>query len=269
MSDNINSVEEQSPRLRPVAELLMALQFLTRLPIPFVRTIDPVPLSQAMRSFGLAGAALGAAGGAFLVALNFLHLPGLITAAIALGFGLLVTGALHEDGLADTADGLFGGKTRERRLEIMRDSRIGTYGASALVLAYIIKASAYQVLLTQPPQQVILILAASAAFSRAMVVDMMWATRPARSDGLSHLAGRPTRSVGLFAIVTAGAFAIWAGWAIDPITGVIAMAVALAITGVMRRVAMRLIGGQTGDICGAVQVLTECGMLCAYLASIH
>lgn len=269
MNDNFKPEEEEPPRLRPVAELVMALQFLTRLPIPFARTIDPVPLSQAMRAFGLAGAALGAAGGAFLVALNWLHLPGLITAALALGFGLLVTGALHEDGLADTADGLFGGRTRERRLEIMRDSRIGSYGASALILAYLIKAAAYQALLDQPPRQVILILAAAAAFSRAMVVDMMWATRPARSDGLSHMAGRPTRNTGLFAIVTAGAFAIWAGWAIDPVTGVIAMGVALAITGLMRRLAMRLLGGQTGDICGAVQVLCECGMLCAYLASIH
>jgi adenosylcobinamide-GDP ribazoletransferase len=151
----------------------------------------------------------------------------------------------------------------------MRDSRIGTYGASALILAYLIKASAYQVLLAAPPLQIILVLAACAAFSRAMVVDMMWATRPARSDGLSHMAGRPSRNTGLFAIVTAGAFAVWAGWAIDPMRGVIAIAVALLITGILRRLAMRLLGGQTGDICGAVQVLSECGMLCAYLASIH
>jgi len=269
MSDTFTDQEPEVPRFRPIAEFIVALRFLTRLPIPFARTVDPVPLAVAMRSFGLAGALLGAANGLVLIGLNWLHVPGLIAAALALGFGLLVTGALHEDGLADTADGLFGGRTRERRLEIMRDSRIGTYGASALVLVYLIKASAYQLLLGQPISQVVLILAGAGAFSRAMVVDMMWATRPARPDGLSHMTGRPSRSTGLFAIVTGAIIAIWAGWAIEPITGVVAMAVALAITGLMRRLAVRLLGGQTGDICGAVQVLTECGMITAYLASIH
>jgi cobalamin synthase len=109
MNDNIKPEEDQAPHLRPIAEFLLAMQFLTRLPIPFARTIDPVPLSQAMRSFGLAGAALGAATGVLLIGLAKLQLPGLAAAALALGFGLLVTGALHEDGLADTADGLFGG----------------------------------------------------------------------------------------------------------------------------------------------------------------
>ena len=269
MSDTFIDPEPETQRFRPVAEFIVALRFLTRLPIPFARTVDPVPLFVAMRSFALAGALLGAANGAVLVGLGLLQLPGLISAALALGFGLLITGALHEDGLADTADGLFGGHTREHRLEIMRDSRIGTYGASALILAYLVKASAYQALLGQQPSQVVLILAASGAFSRAMVVDMMWATRPARSDGLSQMAGRPSRNAGLFAVVTGAGFAIWAGWAIDPIVGVVAMAVALTITGLMRRLAMRLLGGQTGDICGAVQVLAECGMLAAYLASIY
>jgi adenosylcobinamide-GDP ribazoletransferase len=267
MSDMLPTEEQETVRFRPVAEILVSLRFLTRVPVPFERTVDPVPLALAMRAFPLAGAAIGAANALVLEGLARLHLPGLMVAAMTLAFGLFITGALHEDGLADTADGLLGGSTRERRLEIMRDSRIGSYGASALILAFLMKASAYEALLALPFWQVVLILAATGAFSRTMVVDMMWATRPARSDGLAALAGRPSRNTDLFAIVTGGAIAVLAGWAIDPISGVVAMGVALMITGLMRRLATRLVGGQTGDICGAVQVLAEIGMLVSYLAS--
>ena len=269
MNDNFHQGEVGSGRFRPVSELLLSLRFLTRLPIPFARTVDPVPLASAMRMFAVAGALIGALNGLVLIGLSYLHLPGLIGAVLTVGFSLFLTGALHEDGLADTADGLFGGRTRERRLEIMRDSRIGTYGACALILALLTKAEAYQALLTFPMWQTIAILAAVGAFSRAMVVDMMWATRPARADGLAAQAGRPSRNAGLFAIVTGGALAIWAGWPTAPILGAEAMLIALVITGLMRRLATRLVGGQTGDICGAVQVLVEIGMLLTYLASIH
>ncbi|MBG1232289.1 adenosylcobinamide-GDP ribazoletransferase [Aestuariivirga litoralis] len=269
MSDISDPPQTPSKPLRPVSELLVALQFLTRLPIPFVRTVDPVPLAQSMRLFALAGALIGAVNGVVLTALSYLQLPDVMAAALAIGFGLFLTGAIHEDGLADTADGLLGGKTRERRLEIMRDSRIGTYGASALILAILCKASAYHTLGEVKPWQAILMLAATGAFSRAMVVDMMWATRSARSDGLASMAGRPSRAAALFSIVTGGALTVWAGWFINPISGVEAMAVALLITALMRRAATRLVGGQTGDICGAVQVLTEIGMLATFFASIH
>ncbi|MDE2383019.1 MAG: adenosylcobinamide-GDP ribazoletransferase [Alphaproteobacteria bacterium] len=261
--------QEEAERFRPVSELLVALRFLTRLPIPFARTVDPVPIAQAMRGFAPAGALIGAANGLILKGAGQLHLPGLMVAAFTIGFGLFVTGALHEDGLADTADGLLGGSTRERRLEIMRDSRIGSYGASALILALMMKASAYDALLALPLWQVVLILAATGAFSRTMVVDMMWATRAARSDGLSAHAGRPSRPTVLLAIVTGGALAVFAGWDFSPITGFVAIGVAMAITGLMRRQAMRLVGGQTGDICGAVQVLAELGMLASFVASIR
>ena len=269
MSDTSNPVQTPAAPVRPVAELLVALQFLTRIPIPFVRTVDPVPLAQSMRMFAVAGALIGAVNGLVLVGLSYLLLPDVMAAAIAIGFGLFFTGAIHEDGLADTADGLLGGKTRERRLEIMRDSRIGTYGASALVLAILCKASAYHTLGEIAPLHVVLLLAGTGAFSRAMVVDMMWATRSARSDGLSSMAGRPTRAAALFSIVTGGALTIWAGWFMAPIAGIEAMLVALLITALMRRAATRLVGGQTGDICGAVQVLAEIGMLATFFASIH
>ena len=269
MNDNFHQSDEVSGRFRPISEVLLALRFLTRLPIPFARTVDPVPLASAMRMFAVAGALVGALNGLVLVGLSHLHLPGLIGAILTVGFGLFLTGALHEDGLADAADGLLGGHTRERRLEIMRDSRIGTYGACALILALLIRVESYQALLAYPLWQTIAMFGAVGAFSRAMVVDMMWATRPARTDGLAALAGRPSRNAGLFAIVTGGALTVLAGWPTAPILGAEAMLVALVITGLMRRLATRLVGGQTGDICGAVQVLVEIGMLLTYLASIH
>jgi len=269
MSDTSPPDDEETAPFRPLSELVVALRFLTRLPVPFARTVEPTPLFASMRLFGLAGALIGACSGILIVLLSFLHLPVVMAPAVAIGLGLFLTGALHEDGLADTADGLLGGATRERRLEIMRDSRIGTYGACALVLALLARASAFSALAELAPGQTILVLAACGAFSRAMVVDMMWATKPARSDGLAAQAGRPSRNVALFAICSSGVLAIWAGWAIEPVTGVEAMAAALVVTAVMRRLATRLVGGQTGDICGAVQVLSEIAMLTTFLASIH
>jgi adenosylcobinamide-GDP ribazoletransferase len=194
MNDTLRNDNEETPKFRPFAELLVSLRFLTRLPIPFARTIDPPPLAQGMRFFAVAGALIGGFNGLFLVALRTAHLPPLIAAVFTCMVAALITGALHEDGLADTADGLFGGKSREQRLLIMRDSRIGTYGAIALGLTMLVRVGAYEALFHLPAATIILLAAAAGAFSRAMVVDMMWATRPARSDGLSVFAGRPGRN---------------------------------------------------------------------------
>ena len=269
MSDNLPTENESFNKFRPFAEMLVSLRFLTRLPIPFARTIDAPPLAQSMRFFGFAGAMIGAGQGLALWALQAVHLPGFVVATLTTMIGIIVTGALHEDGLADSVDGLFGGQTRERRLEIMRDSRIGTYGASALMLALLVRIGAYQALLGLPPASVVLLLAAAGAFSRAMVVDMMWATRPARSDGLSVVAGRPGRNSALFAIITAGALTLFAGSFIRADSGIIALAAAGCLTALVRRLAMRLIGGQTGDICGAVQIVAELGMLVGFTATIN
>jgi adenosylcobinamide-GDP ribazoletransferase len=262
--------EENDPygRFRPFAELLVGLRFLTRLPIPFARTIDPPPLAQSMRFFAVAGGLIGAANGLFLATFHALLLPDQLSAVLTCVVGVLLTGALHEDGLADVADGLFGCKTREQRLLIMHDSRIGTYGAIALLLGLLARISCYQALLHLPTYTMILVVAAAAGFSRAMVVDMMWATRAARSDGLSVLAGRPGRNAALFAIISGGSLTVLAGSMMWPESSIVAIIVAIAVTGLLRRIAMRLIGGQTGDVCGATQVLVEVAMLSVFCATI-
>ena len=268
MSDTSPHSPEIGGRFRPIVEILVSLRFLTRIPIPFMRTIDPPALAQSMRFFGIAGGLIGALNGFALISFSWLHLPAMMAAILACGFGLIITGALHEDGLADSFDGLFGGRDQEHRLLIMKDSRIGTFGASALMIALLLRVSAYVALLNLPIVWVILLLATTGAFSRAMVVDMMWATRPARSDGLSVLAGRPGRNSSLFAILTAGAFTLYACAFIRADTGIIALAAAGVLTALIRRAAMRMIGGQTGDICGAVQVIAELGMLMAIVTTI-
>lgn len=268
MSDVVPPNDARPSNFRPFAELICSLSFLTRLPIPFARTLDMPSLAQSMRFFAVAGAGIGALNGLVLVGLHWLHVPPLLAAAITCMFGLMLTGSLHEDGLADSADGLFGGKTREDRLRIMRDSRIGSYGALALMTCLLARAASYEVLLALPASTCIIIMAAVGAFSRAMMVDMMWATKLARSDGLAVLAGRPRRNAALFSIITGGALVIAAGFMLRPESGVIAVLAATGVTGLIRRFAMRSIGGQTGDVCGATQIIVEITLFAVFLAMI-
>lgn len=175
-------------------------------------------------------------------------LPAGWAAALVLAVQAVLTGGLHEDGLSDTFDGLNGGRDVARRLEIMRDSRIGSYGALALLLVTLARWSALVVLLPEQPLAVI----AVAALSRGgMPVLMAWLPA-ARSDGLARLVGRPDRwQAGLAVLVAVALASLTAGrlWLLLP-----ALALALLALGLWARAR---IGGQTGDILGASQQLTE------------
>jgi adenosylcobinamide-GDP ribazoletransferase len=258
----------KSQRFQPLAELVHALGFLTRLPVPFLRTIDPPPLSQTMRMFSIVGALIGLLIGLALLGFARLHVPPILAGILAIAAGCLLTGALHEDGLADFVDGVGGGKTRERRLEIMRDSRIGTYGALALIVVLSLRVFATVALLALPATTILLIMAAVGAFSRAMVVDLLWATQTARNDGLSVLAGRPSRNVAVFAIVIGLGLTFLTALVIRPEAAVIALGVGLAVTAIIRHLAIKKLGGQTGDVCGAVQVACETAMLVVFASTI-
>jgi len=269
MSDDFQARSEPRRRFRPFAEFLVALRFLTRLPVPFIRTLDPPPLHAAMGMFPLAGAVTGALTGAVLAGAHLLRLPDLFAAILALTAAALITGAFHEDGLSDVADGFGGGHSREHRLEIMRDSRVGAYGALAICLATLARASLFTALLVLPPLGVIAVLAGAAAFSRALMVDLLWATRPARSDGLSVQAGRPSRNTTLLALALGGTVAVAAASVVlTPAAAAIALVAAGVTLAMVRAAAMAKIGGQTGDVCGAGQVLSEIAMLAVYAASL-
>jgi adenosylcobinamide-GDP ribazoletransferase len=228
-----------------------------------------MPLVDAMPMFPVAGVLIGGFTGVIVAFLTDGGIAPLLAACLAFAATLCLTGALHEDGLADTADGFGGGITRERRLEIMRDSRIGTYGTLALVTAAIAKVAAIAAIVPDLGWCSILVLAATGAGSRAATVWLMAKTLPARSDGLSASAGQPdgetlkwTLGIGL-----AIAFLLlW--WTVGFLDAIFALLAGAAATLAVQRLALRQIGGQTGDVCGAVQVASEIAMLAAVTASL-
>jgi len=269
MSDGFEPHSAHRGRFRPFASFLVSLRFLTRLPAPFVRTVDPPRLKDAMEMFPIVGLIVGAVVAGVLILSHMLHLPDLFCGLIALGAGLLVTGAFHEDGLADVADGFGGGATHEERLAIMRDSRIGAFGTLALVIVIPARAALLAALLVLPPAAIVALLAGAAAFSRALMVDLLSTTRPARSNGLSVLAGQPSRRTGFAAIAIGGlaagsAASVYLSWEV----AILSLIAALLALATLRSLAMRKIGGQTGDVCGAGQVLSETAMLAVFASAV-
>ncbi|PJF08310.1 adenosylcobinamide-GDP ribazoletransferase [Pseudorhodobacter sp. MZDSW-24AT] len=237
---------------RPVwllADVASAFGLLSRLPFPQTRHHRP-EACWAWPLVGLAVGSLGAAAGWGALALG---LPVGLAAAAVLAAGVLCTGALHEDGLADTADGLFGGWTRERRLEIMKDSHIGSYGTLALLLMGLAVWSVLVALLSVGAYGAIL---AAAVLSRAPMAVVMAALPYARADGLSRRVGRPSALAAAAALGMALALVAPLGG----LAGAMAAAAALAALAVAL-IARAKIGGQTGDILGASQQMAHLAAL--------
>ena len=235
-----------------IADLRMAASFVTILPVASSKPAGDGAVARATWALPIAGLLVGLAGAfVYKIASRFGLTPNL-AALLALATTTLITGALHEDGLADTADGLGGGRTRERKLEIMRDSRIGTYGVCALILSFGLRWSALAAIAN--PWGVALALCAAHTAARAGVPAFMSLVAPARPDGLSASAGSPPgRSVALaFAV---GTFAL--ALALGPGKALVAL-ILLSLAGYMlARLAIRQIGGQTGYILGAFEQLGE------------
>jgi adenosylcobinamide-GDP ribazoletransferase len=237
----------------------ICLAFYTRLP---VRLGDGASFADAQWAAPVAGLVVGAIGWLTFFLANGCGLPPAISAALAVASTAFVTGALHEDGLADTADGFGGGSTRERKLEIMRDSRIGTFGALALLFSVLLRWAALSALAM--PSMVFAALVASHAAARAIMPVFMRLASPARIDGLSANTGAIPDSSAIAAAVIGGAALLFLG-----VSGAVLAAVALAILlFASRRLCQRQIGGQTGDVLGAVEQLSEITVLliaCAIL----
>lgn len=237
------------------ADLLSAFALLSRLPLPNHRGTA----AASAWAWPLVGAVLGGIGAALASAALWLGITPGVTAALVLACGALLTGGLHEDGLSDTADGLYGGWTKQRRLEIMKDSRVGSYGVLALVLVTLARWSALTALLVfgGPTHAHWAALVATGALSRAPMALMMALLPNARGEGLSHATGRPSQTRALVALGLGMAIAmLHVGWA------ALAMAAAALAAGVLLSAsALRRIGGQTGDILGASQQLAEVGCL--------
>jgi adenosylcobinamide-GDP ribazoletransferase len=236
---------------RPAPAFVAAVQFLTRIP---VRTSRPADLAAAVIWFPVVGALIGAAAGAVAAGLGEL-VPAGVAAAIAVLFGVLVTGAFHEDGLADTADAVAGGWTVVRRLEILDDPRHGTYGVAALCGSIVLRVVAVASL---TPAAAFAGLVAAHTLGRGAAVVAMGFVPAA---GPSGLGADYARAVGTSRAIAAGVVALTigaaaTGWWVLPLVAAAAFAAVIVAA-----VAVRAFGGITGDVLGAIEQVAECLLL--------
>ncbi|RVV99805.1 adenosylcobinamide-GDP ribazoletransferase [Mesobaculum littorinae] len=247
-----------SDPLRPrTADLAEALALLTRLPAPHIVTPRG---ARAAWAWPVAGGVVGLF--AAIPATLGMSVGPAFAAGMALAVGTTITGGLHEDGLADTADGLWGGHDKARRLEIMRDSRIGSYGVLALILSIGLRWAALATLCVAGGAGAALV--AAAMLSRAAMGALAAALQHARADGLSVATGRPDRpTAALGAGIAVVMTLILCGWA-----AILLVLVVAAVTWACGAIARSKIGGQTGDILGATQQMTELAVLATLAAMV-
>jgi adenosylcobinamide-GDP ribazoletransferase len=236
---------------RPIIDLAVSVAFCTRLPLAQVGQVAQGNIARASWAMPVAGAVVGAAAALVYAIAIRLGLPASIAAALAIAAGMVLTGAMHEDGLADTADAL-GGGDRARKLEIMHDSRLGTYGACALVLSILLRAAALASI--GRPGAVALALVAAHTAARATLPAVMAVVPPARRDGLAASFGAPPREVAaVAALIGVLALVLCLGFGPGLLAAVLLGAAAVAVA----RLSMNAIGGLTGDVLGAMEQIGE------------
>lgn len=237
-----------------------ALQFLTRVPIK--HTAAPATRSAMAPWFPVVGALIGGAVGGTAAGLQYWLTP-FAAAAIAIVTGMLLTGAFHEDGLADLSDAVAGGTTRARRFDILKDSRLGTYGTAALAGSIITRVAALAGLVAVGPAAAVMGAVASHALARGIAIGVIGFAPAAAPDGLGASfrsdvsRTRAVVTVAVSCCIAAAATGWWAG----PMFGVAVLA-ATAVT----LVATRALGGVTGDVAGAVEQVAETAALLAVSA---
>ena len=238
------------PALR---ELQLAVMLLTRLPAG--RMAEAPAIGAAVWAFPLVGALVGGIAAAVLAGALAVGIAPPLAAGLALAASLLATGGLHEDGLADCADGFGGGRDRARKLEIMRDSRIGSYGGLALILSLGLRWQALAILAAQQPNFAPLALIALAMSSRAgLGFALLWLP-PARDDGMGRSAAGTSFARAMIGLaLTAVTLAILLPWPWGALT---VLAAQFGVQFLLARIALRQIGGQSGDVLGAMQQLAE------------
>jgi len=232
-----------------VHDIAAAFALLTRLPVPVDHSRAAARGARAAWAYPLVGAGLGLLAGLLGWLALWLGVSAGIAAVLVIAAQVTMSGAMHEDGLADMADGL-GGHTLARRLEIMKDSRIGAFGAIALVLALLARQAGISAI---EAASLPLAMAALGAGSRALMVVVMAGLRHARQGGLAASAGKPPLEAGLTALAIGLLFCVlafgWFGFGVFAAMALAALVVAL--------IANARFGGQTGDILGATQQSAE------------
>ena len=239
-------------------EARLAFSFLTRLPFRSGAQPAPGALARAAWAFPVVGILVGVIGGIAFEIGERLGLPINAMALLAVAVTVLTTGGLHEDGLADTMDGLGGSADRAEALAIMRDSRTGAFGVLALVMSVGLRVAALAAL---PDTRVaVSALVAAHAVSRGLLPTLMLWLDPARSEGLAAEAGRPTPPGATAAVLIGLLVALVALGIGRGITAMILAGVAMTVLALLAR---RRIGGYTGDVMGAAQQAGEIVMLLA------
>jgi adenosylcobinamide-GDP ribazoletransferase len=239
-----------------IEELKASIVFCTRVPLLGTTAAGGGVLAKAAWAFPVAGVLIGLIAAAVYGIAHRAGIPAWPAAALSVAATLLVTGCLHEDGLADTADGFGGGKTREQKLDIMRDSRIGTYGACALIVALLLRVGVLASFFSAA--SVGWALLASHAGARASMMAFMFLVPPARRDGLSSDAGQPPIESATAAVVLG--FVI-AAICLGPLRAIVALILLSVVVALMAWLSKKQIGGQTGDVLGAVEQLSEIAIL--------
>ena len=277
------SDKEPTAKTEPRATLVswwrdieVAARFLTRIPLPGAEPpsdegddedeeISALPeglLAKASRAFPLVGLGVGLFGAIVLIFARGVGLGPVLSAVLGVATVIAVTGGLHEDGLADAADGLAAGRDREAKLAIMRDTRIGAFAVLALILSVLLRVGALASIPGTYAAAAALI--AAAVFSRAVLPAVMAALEPARMGGLAVAAGKPPQdrviAAGLLGVVLVLLF-------LGPATGMIALLAGVGVATASALFAQKQLGGYTGDVLGAIQQVTEIAVLLAAAAA--
>jgi adenosylcobinamide-GDP ribazoletransferase len=244
-----------------LSDIPAAFSLLTRLPVPVDHDLAGSRAAVATWAYPIVGAVLGLIAGIVGNLLLWIGAPTHMCAVIALGTLILLTGGMHEDGLADCADGFGGGFNAEKRLEIMKDSRIGAFGAIALILFLIGRFSSIDIL---AHFSLVPTLMAVGAASRLPMALAMYAMPNARGKGLSSSVGKPPEASLIAAILlTLVICFLCVGW-----SGIFVFAWAMIAATLMGIIAHRCIGGQTGDVLGAMQQWAELAALGALITAL-
>nr|WP_174769971.1 adenosylcobinamide-GDP ribazoletransferase [Paraburkholderia hayleyella] len=245
--------------LRELRYFFTALGYFTRIPVPRWVGYEPHYLNAAARYFPLVGALVGSLGaGVYLAALRLWPAP--VAVLLSLVATLLVTGAFHEDGLADSVDAFGGAYTRQDTLRIMHDSRIGAFGALALLLVLGLK---WQTLAALPPMRAAWLMIAAHAASRMGAISYLLTLDYVRPEGRAKpVAQRLSKAGFAWALGTGGIWLFWPDWRL----GVAALALLLGLRMALGRYFVRRLGGYTGDCLGFAQQVFELALYLLGLA---
>ena len=247
---------DDTPAKRALNDIRAAIAFLTRLPI----NAPHFDLARACWAFPVAGLLVGLAAGVVFASAHYFGLPAFISALLALLTGTILTGALHEDGLADTADGL-AGSDPDRRLKIKRERHIGAYGVLALIFSVGLRTYA----LAATAETGFSVLISAAILSRGLLPTVMFTSDLASDSGLAAAAGKPERNTVLLSVglASAGTVAI-----LGPAAGIGALIFGMLGVGGIALLAKHLLGGYNGDTLGAAQQSAEIAVLLFLVASL-